>query len=68
MLVANTPEQINAVGLLGIKFRLKVELAGMKFKGGSTFAAVKKRFGFKGNKQKIYDQFVEYLRKEGILV
>jgi hypothetical protein len=63
----DTPEGIEAVRLLSIKGRLKLELMGLRFKGGSTFAHVKREFGFKGSRQKVYDQYIAMLKERGIL-
>lgn len=59
-IILDKPEQINL-------YRLKVLLIGLeteiKFKGmqltrGRTcYARIKSEFGFKGNKQKVYEQF-----------
>lgn len=67
MTLITTTEGIEAFRLLAIKGRLKIELRGMKFKGGSTFAYVKKEFNLKGNRQSVYDQYVELLKEKGIL-
>lgn len=66
-----TPEGIEAFRLLSIKGRLKLELAGLKFKRlagySSTFAYVKKEFGLKGNNRSVYDQYIQMLKERGIL-
>jgi hypothetical protein len=67
MTMVDTPDGIEAFRLLAIKGRLSIELKGLKFKGGSTFAYVKREFGFKGNKQSVYDQYVAMLVERGIL-
>ena len=71
VIVIDTPEGIEAFRLLSIKGRLKLELMGLKFKrgahGSSTFAYVKRTWGFKGNNQKVYEQYVKMLEDNGIL-
>ena len=62
-IMLNTPGSIAMFRLLSLKYRLKIELAGIKFRGGSTFAYVKREFGLKGNKQKVYDQFAEFIEQ-----
>lgn len=61
------PHEINAFRLLSLKGRLKMELLGMKFRGGSTFAMVKREFGFKGKKLFVYCQYLDMLVEKGIL-
>jgi len=63
-IMIDTKEGIELYRLLALKYRLKMELSGMKFRDGSTYAMVKKEFGLKGNKQKVYDQFCAII--EGI--
>ena len=67
LIVCKTPEEISAFRLLAIKGRLKLELAGMKARGPSTFSIVKKEFGFKGKNASILAQFENMLREKGIL-
>ena len=49
--------------LMVLKGRLKMELMGLKFRQ-STYALIKREFGFRGNRQKVYDQFVDYVEKK----
>lgn len=68
MTMITTPEGIEAFRLLSIKGRLSLELKGMRFSSRrSTFSHVKEQFGFKGNNQKIYDQYIQMLKERGIL-
>jgi hypothetical protein len=62
-----TGNEIDSFRLLALKGALHLELLGMKRRGSSAFAIVKKEFGFKGSKQSVYDQFVETLTNQGIL-
>lgn len=66
MTIIDTPEGIEAFRLLSIKGRLSLELKGLRFRI-NTFPAVKREFGFKGNNQKVYDQYCAMLRERGIL-
>ena len=68
-IILDTPEAINAYRLLALKGALKLEIAGMQFKGGrlSAYRTIKEEFGFKGNKQSVYDQYVAYLTEIGVL-
>lgn len=68
MIIADTPDKINAFRLLSLKGALKLETVGLKRRGKSALSIVKEEFGFKGNTQKVYDQYVAYLKEVGILV
>jgi hypothetical protein len=54
-------EQIDRYRLQTLKSALRLELLGMARRGTSVYSIVKKEFGFKGNKQKVYDQLCEYI-------
>jgi len=68
MIIADTPDKINAFRLLSLKGALKLETVGLKRRGKSALSIVKEEFGFKGNVHKVYDQYVAYLKEVGILV
>lgn len=63
MTVLNTPEQINAFGVLQLRSRLKLEIKGMTCRGASAYQIVKARFGFKGSKAKVLDQLETWLEQ-----
>jgi len=42
--------------LLQLRSALGLEIKGLKHSKGSAYAYIKKEFGYKGNKQKVYDQ------------
>lgn len=65
-MILDKPSDIEAFRLLSIKGRLGLELKGLRFRI-NTFAAVKREFGFKGNNQKVYDQYIAMLKERGIL-
>ena len=65
MIVANTPEQIEMFRLLAMKRALKLELVGMQRRGQSVYSLVKQEFGFKGTKQKVFDQFELFIKEKG---
>jgi hypothetical protein len=56
-----TGDGIEAFRLASIEGRLKLELAGIKFRL-NTFAAVKRQFGFKGSRAKVLAQFQAHRR------
>ena len=47
--------------LLQWKYGLLLEMKGLKNSRGSIYAHVKRTFGWKGNRQKIYDQLCKVL-------
>lgn len=40
---------------------LKLETMGMKGRGASAYSIIKREYGLKGNKQKVYEQFKQYV-------
>jgi len=62
----DTPDQIEAFRLLSIRGRLKLEMLGIKFRV-STFGYVRREFGFKGTRQKVFNQYEAMLRERGII-
>ena len=49
--------------LLTLRSALELEILGMKRRGRSVYAIIKEEFGFRGNKQKVYDQIDNYIKK-----
>ena len=62
----DTPEQIKMYRYFVMLSGLKLEIAGLKMRGGSCYAMAKREFGFKGNKTKVYNQLVTLLNKPTI--
>ena len=60
-IVLSGSEQITRFRLITLRTALKLELLGMKHSRGSVYALIKKEFGLKGSKQKVYDQFNEFI-------
>jgi hypothetical protein len=50
-------DDINRYRLKVLLSGLKLEMLGMKKRGRSCYSTIKKEFGLKGNKQKVYNQF-----------
>ncbi len=48
-----------AYQMIALEKALKLELLGMKRRGQSAYAIIKQQFGLTGNRQKVYDQFLE---------
>jgi hypothetical protein len=61
--ILDTPEQIQAARLLALKYRFKLELKGLKFKGRTSYSIIKSEFGLKGSRQSVYEQFVQLVEQ-----
>jgi len=53
-------ENVQKARILALKSMLKLELVGMTRSGRSAYTIVKAELGFKGSKQKVYEQLVAY--------
>jgi len=58
-----TGDQIPMFRLLTLRQGLELELKGIRLtaKTRSCYSIVKSEFGFKGNKQNVYNQLVDYI-------
>lgn len=56
-------DDIKKFRVLTLRSGLKLELKGLKRRGTSCYAIVKKQFGFKGSKQKVYDQLCDWIEE-----
>ena len=65
MQIIEGKENIDAYRLAVLEKALKLELIGLKGRGRSAYSVIKSEFGPKGNKQKVYDQFVKL--RQGML-
>ena len=52
-----TGKHIELVQLVALRGRLKMELRGIKFRGGSTFTKVRNKYGLKGSREAVYASF-----------
>ena len=50
--------------LVALRSALRLEMLGMKNSRRSAYAIIKEEFGFKGNKQKVYNQIDAYIKKQ----
>lgn len=50
-------ENVRRAQLLILRKALKLELIGLKSRGGSVYAKVKRAYNLKGSKQSVYEQF-----------
>ena len=62
--VIDTQEGLEMYNLLRLKGALKLEVAGMKHSRGSVYAKVKKDFGFKGSKESVLNQLINYINNK----
>lgn len=65
--IADTPEMIDAFMLLRLKGALTLEAAGMKGRGHSAYAMIKRQFGLRGSKAAVLMQYTKLLQDKGIL-
>jgi len=49
--------------MMAKKSALKMEIGGLKHSRGSVYAHIKRTYGLKGNKQRVYTQFCELVEK-----
>jgi hypothetical protein len=64
-----TGDKINGARLLVLRSALKLECKGMKAsRGVNAFKMIKEEFNLKGNKEKVLEQFENYLRENRILI
>lgn len=59
--VVITGDSISLYRLLTLKYRLKLEIAGMKFKGHSTYSIIKREFNWTGSKEKILARLTAHI-------
>ena len=60
MIITNK-RHIELYRLLALRGALKLEILGLKHSRGSVYAAVKREFGFKGNKKKVLVLLENYI-------
>ena len=61
--IIDTPTGIANARILTLRSMLGLELKGLSRHGRSAYSIVKAEFGFKGNKQKVYDQLCAHIQK-----
>ena len=59
--VYDNPEKISLYRLKVLRSAMKLELLGMKRGGKSVFHIVRDEFGFKGNNNKVFEDFSNFL-------
>ena len=64
MMIADTPQKIELYRMLVLEKMLKLEVRGIrmtKYNQPTAYAAIKREYNLKGNKQKVYDTFKEMI-------
>ena len=57
-------EKIAGARLITLKHMLHLEMQGMKRRGRSAYSIIKDELGFRGSRQKVYDQLEEYINEQ----
>lgn len=55
-------DNVSRVRVLALRSALGLECKGIQRSRGSVYAIVKREFGFKGSKQKVYDQLDKWIK------
>ena len=68
--VLDTPAQINGLRAHMLRIGLESEIKGMRLtsKGRTCYATIKRELEFKGNKRKVYAQYVLWMEQKGLLI
>jgi hypothetical protein len=60
-MILNNEKQIAHFRLLTLHKMLKLEILGMHRRGQSAYSIIKQETGFKGSKQKVFDQLTDLI-------
>lgn len=63
MQVIEGEENIKLYRLITLKSALSLEIKGMKRRGRSVYSIIKDELGFKGSKQKVFDQLEKHIEQ-----
>ena len=66
MIIADTPQKIELYRMHVLHKMLKLEMLGVKMSKSrqpTAYSAIKKEYGLKGSRQKVYDTFEELINK-----
>ena len=66
MVIADTPQKIELYRMHVLHKMLKLEMLGVKMSKSrqpSAYSVIKKEYGLKGSRQKVYDAFEEIIAK-----
>ena len=61
--ITNAP-QIQLFGLKVLRSQLQLEIKGLKSRGQTAYSRIKQRFGFKGGRAKVLEQFENYIAEQ----
>ncbi len=50
--------------LISIRSRFAMELRGLRGRGPTMYAHVKRKYGFKGNRESVFAQFCKYVEQQ----
>ena len=69
-IILDTPAQINGFRAHMLRIGLESEIKGMRLtsKAPTCYATIKRELGFKGNKRKVYAQYVLWMEQKGLLI
>ena len=67
--VLHTPAQINSLRAHMLRIGLESEIRGFRLtnKARSAYTIIKSELGFKGNRQRVYAQYVLWMEQKGLL-
>ena len=55
---------IQLYGLKVLRSQLQLEIKGLKSRGQTAYSRIKQRFGFKGSRAKVLEQFENYIAEQ----
>ena len=63
--VIDEPKKIYMVQLIAQRAALKLEMVGLRHSSGRSMSAhLKRTYGFRGNTERVYTQFCEFIEKQ----
>ena len=64
MATITTAPKIQLYVLLVLRSQLQLEIKGLKFRGQTAYSRIKQRFGFKGGRATVLEQFENYIAEQ----
>lgn len=64
MVMITGRENIEHARLITLKHMLHLEMKGLKRRGRSAYAIIKSELGFRGNRQRVYDQLEAHIKQK----
>jgi len=62
--VASGRESVDLVRMAALKGAMRLEMHGLKRRGGSVFSVVKKEFNLKGSKEAVFEAFLKIMAEK----